>query len=159
MISSHFCHRHQRLLVHVEDVGKAGEEPGEEQGGHASDEHIAVFLPINETCKQCLTRFDIIVSTMLGLFCSPPTAQCPGKCSPWRSRSSGRSRASRSRSCSWRWRSPAMLRSPGSLTSDLRVAPRRHRTQIFYHHYYTVIAQTKWSVEINPLDVGGRFSI
>ena len=97
--------------------------------------------------------------TMLGWFCSPPTAQCPGKCSPWRSRSSGRSRASRSRSCSWRWRSPAMLRSPGSLTSDLRVAPRRHRTQIFYHHYYTVIAQTKWSVEINPLDVGGRFSI
>ena len=58
MISSHFCHRHQRLLVHVEDVGKAGEEPGEEQGGHASDEHIAVFLSMNETCKQCLTMFD-----------------------------------------------------------------------------------------------------
>ena len=42
----HFFPTVQRLLVHVEDVGEAGEEPGEEQRGHATDEHIAVFLPI-----------------------------------------------------------------------------------------------------------------
>ena len=50
MISSHFCHRHQRLLVHVEDVGKAGEEPGEEPGerqeGTKIDFNIFVLLTL-----------------------------------------------------------------------------------------------------------------
>ena len=44
----------QRLLVHVEDVGEAGEEPGEEQRGHATDEHIAVFLPIRQSDMRAM---------------------------------------------------------------------------------------------------------